>query len=147
MTVKTKKIVTETENDPLTSQIIACSYKVHNELGPGFNERIYHNALMVALGQEDLRLETEESHDVFYQGKKVGRFRLDLVVENEVVVEVKAIAGSIPKVFGGQVLSYLKSSRYKTGLLINFGNKSCQVRRLILKEGTLNHRNHLLKSP
>ena len=65
--------------------------------------------------------------------KQVGILRVDLVVENKVIVEVKAITGNMPKVFEAQVLSYLKVSNYNVGLLINFGNKSCQVRRLMLK--------------
>ena len=65
-------------------------------------------------------------------GKSVGRFRLDLVIENKVTVEVKALAGNIPAVFELQVLSYLKVSKHSIGLLINFGNKSCRVRRLMI---------------
>lgn len=55
------------------------------------------------------------------------KFRLDLVIENEIVIELKAIAGNFPTVFQSQLLSYLKASGYRVGLLINFGNKSCQV--------------------
>jgi GxxExxY protein len=128
-----KKQITEIkERDPLTERIIACSYKVHSELGPGFNENIYHNALIIALKQQGLSHQTQESFGVLYQSKDVGRFKLDLIIEDKVVVEVKALTGGIPTVFELQVLSYLKASGYKIGLLINFGNKSCQVRRLMV---------------
>ena len=120
------------DKDTLTEKIIACSYKVHSELGPGFNERMYHNALEMALKQEDLRYQTEKSFTVSYQGEDVGRFRLDLIIEDKVIVEVKSLTGNIPTVFELQVLSYLKASGYNIGLLINFGNKSCQVRRLMI---------------
>ncbi len=127
-----RKITEIKERDPLTERIIACSYKVHSELGSGFGENIYHNALKIALGQQGLKYQTQESFTVSYQGKDIGRFKLDLIIEDKVVVEVKALTGDIPTVFELQVLSYLKASGYKIGLLINFGNKSCQVRRLMV---------------
>ncbi|OGW03112.1 MAG: hypothetical protein A3D20_01915, partial [Nitrospinae bacterium RIFCSPHIGHO2_02_FULL_39_82] len=119
--------------DPLTERIISCTYKVHSELGPGFNEKIYHNALKITLKEEGLNYETEKEYKVIFCEKQVGILRIDLAVENKVIVEVKAITGNMPKVFEAQVLSYLKVSNYNVGLLINFGNKSCQVRRLMLK--------------
>jgi GxxExxY protein len=121
------------ENDPLTEKIIGCAYKVHGELGPGFNERIYHNALIQTLEKNGLNYQTEKNIDVLFQGKLVGKLRLDLVVEDKVVTEIKALTGMLPKVFELQVLSYLKASELKVGLLINFGNKSCQVGRLLAK--------------
>ena len=120
------------DEDALTKKIIACAYKVHSELGPGFNEGIYHNALKVALEEDRLRFQTEKSFHVSFQGKHVGTLRLDLIIEDKVILEVKAVTGNIPTVFELQVLSYLKASGYKVGLLINFGNKSCQVRRLMI---------------
>ena len=117
--------------DPLTERIIACCYKVHSELGPGFIEKIYHAALKLAFNQEGLKYETEKRFEVFYQGKKVGTLIVDLVIENKVIFEIKAITGNIPDVFKYQVLSYLKASNLKVGLLVNFGNKSCQVERFI----------------
>ena len=120
------------DKDPLTEKIIGCAYKVHNELGPGFNEGIYHNALKVAFEENELKYQSEKSFNVSFQGKHVGRLRLDLIVEDEVVIEVKALAGNVPAVFESQVLSYLKASGYKVGLIMNFGNKSCKVRRLMV---------------
>ncbi len=116
--------------DSLTEQIIACCYRVHSELGPGFNEKIYHSALKLAFDQKRLRHETEKRFEVYYQNKKVGNLIVDLIVENKIIVEIKAITGNIPDVFKYQVLSYLKASNLKVGLLINFGNKSCQIKRL-----------------
>lgn len=133
------------ERDPLTERIISCAYKVHSELGPGFIEKIYHNALKESLREEGLAYQTEKDFTVLYQNKTVGAFRADLVIEDEVIVEVKALAGNIPKIFEAQVLSYLKVAKKTVGLLINFGNKSCQVRRLMLKspESKNNLRNQL----
>jgi GxxExxY protein len=120
------------DKDILTEKIIGCAYQVHRTLGPGFNENVYHNALKIAFEGSGLIYATEKSFDISFQGKNVGRLRLDLVVDDKVVVEVKAVTGKLPAVFELQVLSYLKASGYKVGLLINFGNKSCQVRRLML---------------
>ncbi|MCK4352919.1 GxxExxY protein [candidate division WOR-3 bacterium] len=117
--------------DPLTERIIGCCYRVHSELGPGFNEKIYHTALELAFNQEGLKYETEKRFEVYYQGKKVGNLIVDLLVENKIIVEVKAVSGNIPDIFKYQVLSYLKASNLKVGLLVNFGNKSCQVKRLV----------------
>lgn len=119
------------ERDPLTERIIACCYKVHNALGPGFKEKNYHNALKFALIDECLKYETERRFNVFYLNNKVGDLIVDLLVEGKVIVEVKAVTGNIPDVFKYQVISYLKASKLKVGLLINFGNKSCQVMRLV----------------
>ena len=120
------------DRDALTERVIACAYKVHSALGPGFNEGIYHNALKIALEEDGLRFQTEKSFNVSFRGKHIGRLRLDLVIEDKVIVEVKALTGSLPALFELQVLSYLKASGRKVGLLINFGNKSCQVRKLMV---------------
>jgi len=119
------------DKDLLTEKIINCCFKVHSELGPGFKERIYHNALKLFLDEEGLKYETEKAFEVNVKGKKVGNLKLDLIVENKVVVELKAIIGYIPEVFKYQILSYLKVSKLNVGLLINFGNKSCQIKRFI----------------
>ncbi|HJX59675.1 MAG TPA: GxxExxY protein [Thermodesulfobacteriota bacterium] len=98
------------ETDSITEQIIGCSFEVHRELGPGFNERIYHNALRLSFDQKGLQYETEKEFEVSYLNKKIGSFRADIVVEGEI-----------------------KASGLHVGLLINFGNKSCQVKRVALK--------------
>lgn len=116
--------------DKLTERIIGCCFKVHRELGPGFNEKIYHNALKVLFDQEGLQYRTEEEFEVFYLNKRMGSFRADLVVENEVIVEIKSLAGNVPPLFEYQLLSYLRASKFRLGLLINFGNKSCQIKRV-----------------
>lgn len=118
--------------DKLTERIIGCCFKVHRVLEPGFNEKIYHNALKLLFDQEGLQYRTEKEFEVCYLNKRVGSFRADLVVENEVIVEIKSLAGNIPALFGYQLLSYLKASKYHLGLLINFGNKSCQIKRVLV---------------
>jgi GxxExxY protein len=127
------------DRDPLTEKIIAACYQVHSELGPGFVERIYRSALKAALKKSELNYEEEKEFSVSFQGEKVGKFRTDLVVEDKVIVEIKALEGRMPRVFESQVISYLKASGLNVGLLVNFGNRSCEVRRL------MNHRHNRRK--
>ena len=119
------------ESHSITKRIIGYCFEVHKEIGPGFNEKIYHNPLKLLFEQKGLRYETEKEFEVFYLNKKVGSFRTDLIVENQVIVEIKSLAGNIPTIFEHQLISYLKASRLHGGLLINFGNKSCQVKRVV----------------
>lgn len=116
--------------DILTEKIIGYCFKIHTELGPGFVEKIYHNSLVLVLKREGVNFETEKEFDVFFDSKKVGRFRCDLLIEGKLIIELKSVEGYMPKIFTSQLLSYLKAAKIKTGLLINFGNKSCDVKRL-----------------
>lgn len=120
------------DKDPLTGKIIAACYQAHNELGPGFVERIYLAALKVALRKLELNYEEEKEFSVSFQEEVIGKFRVDLVVEDRVVVELKAIEGRMPKIFESQVISYLKVSGLSVGLLVNFGNRRCEIRRLMV---------------
>ncbi len=120
------------ERDPVTEEIIAACYRVHNELGPGFTEKTYSKALQIALEKTDLKYETEREFSVSFDSIKVGKFRADFVINNSVIVELKSLEGNIPKIYESQIISYLKASGLSTGLLINFGNLKCQIRRLML---------------
>jgi GxxExxY protein len=116
--------------DNLTEKIIGCCFLVHRELGPGFNEKIYSNPLQITLTKENISFVAEKEFVVLFETKPVGKFRCDLLIENSVIVELKSITGYQPKLFQNQLISYLKASKIKTGLLINFGNTSCEVKRL-----------------
>ncbi len=119
------------ESDSITEKVIGCCFEVHRELGPGFNEKIYHNALKLLFDQRGIQYKTEKEFEIFYSEKRIGSFRADLVIENKVIVEIKSLAGNIPMIFEHQLISYLKASNLHVGLLINFGNKSCQVKRVV----------------
>lgn len=121
-----------TKRDPLTAKIIQACYQVHNELGPGFVERIYAEALKLALINLNLAFDQEKEYSVKFGDKNVGKFRVDLVVDNTVIVEIKAVEPKMPKLFEYQVLSYLKASGLKVGLFVNFGSEQCQIRRLMI---------------
>ena len=118
------------EKDLLTESVIGCCFQVHNELDPGFLEKVYHNALIHSLKMKELNFETEKNFDVFFINQKVGIFRCDLLIEKKLILEIKSVTGFMPVLFRNQVLSYLKASGIKTGLLVNFGNKSCEIKRL-----------------
>ncbi len=118
------------EPDLLTQKIIGCCYDVHNQLGPGFLEKIYVNALKIRLKQIGVTYHAEKEFNVTFDNIIVGRFRCDLLIEEKVIVELKSVTGYQPKLFQSQVISYLKASKIKTGLLINFGNSSCEVKRI-----------------
>ena len=118
------------EHDFLTEKIIGCCYEVHKSLGPGFVEKIYAKALQHQLLLESLSFEVEKEFNVAFKEQFVGKFRCDLFVENKVIIELKSVTGYIPVIFKSQLLSYLKASKVKTGLLINFGNPSCEIKRI-----------------
>ena len=130
------------KNDPLTERIISCCFNVHKELGPGFNEKIYQNGLKILFKKESLEYKSEEMFNVFFQGQKIGKLKLDLLVEDKVIVELKAVTGIMPKLFETQLISYLKVTGLEVGLLINFGNRKCSVRRLMLSSFGYSENNH-----
>jgi GxxExxY protein len=118
------------EKDELTEKIIGICFRVHRELGPGFTERVYHHAMIISLKKEGVNFETKREFTVKFEGLKVGAFRCDLLIEQRVILEFKAVTGIMPLLFRQKLIAYLTASRIKTGLLVNFGNKSCDVKRV-----------------
>jgi len=114
----------------LTRKIIGLAMSVHREIGPGFQEKIYHRAMLRVLDSSDISYESEKVYDIFFRNNKIGIFRADLVIENKVIIELKSVFGENPKIFYMQTISYLKASKLEVGLLINFGNNSLEVKRL-----------------
>ena len=104
----------------LTGAIIECFLRVYNALGVGMLESVYRNALVVELARHGLRARTEVPINVVYQGVEVGFFRMDLLVEDKVAVEVKATE-LLPPVARRQLLNYLRVSHLDVGLLLHFG--------------------------
>jgi len=115
----------------LTDAIIGSFYYVFNELGHGFLESVYREAMTVALTQRDLAVEREKSVEVRFRGEVVGIFRTDLVVANKVIIELKC-ARSIDSNHEAQLLNYLKATEFEVGLLLNFGTRP-QFRRMVLE--------------
>ena len=112
-----------------TSRIIAAALKVHQHLGPGFEEVFYQRALELELQAEGLEYDREFCIDVFYKDIKVGSKRVDFLIEG-VMVEMKAQSELLP-VHYVQALSYLKASGNQVGLLLNFGSEKLGIKRLI----------------
>jgi len=114
----------------LTDTIIGSFYDVYNELGHGFLESVYREAMIVAQTQKGLRVEREKSVEVRFRGEVVGLFRTDLVVAGQVIVELKC-ARTIDSNHEAQLLNYLKATPYEVGLLLNFGNRPHFRRRVL----------------
>ncbi|MBC8377631.1 MAG: GxxExxY protein [Planctomycetes bacterium] len=113
----------------LTDRIIGCSFKVHNELGTGFLEKVYRNALAVELKEAAVPFEQEYPLSVSYRGHIVDEYVPDLIVDQKVIVELKAVS-MLSKPHEVQLVNYLKVTGLQVGLLINFG-KSVEVKRKI----------------
>ena len=115
--------------DSLTRMILGCAFRVHTTLGPGFVESVYQRALVVDFQSEGLDVTVEKYIPIFYRIERVGRHFLDIVVEERVIIEVKAVE-AICKAHYAQVRSYFKASKLKTGLIINFAGASVDYRRV-----------------
>ena len=114
----------------LTEKIIGCSMKVHTFLGNGFPEVIYQRSLAIELEKSGINFKRELEQDIYYDNIKVGTRIVDFLIEDRVLVELKAL-GEINENHYSQVLNYLKAYKLEIGLLINFGAKSLQFKRFI----------------
>jgi len=119
------------EINDLTYSINAAVFEVNRELGPGFLEKVYENALIMELASRGLKANNQIPIKVNYKGAQVGEYYADIVVEGQVIIEVKAIE-SLQKVHEAQLLNYLKATGYKVGLLINFTYPKAQIKRFVL---------------
>ena len=115
------------DDDPLTQKIIGCAIEVHRQLGAGLLESLYEEALAVEFELQELKFQRQVELPVNYKGKLIGQYRLDLLVEDAVVVEIKSVERHNP-IFEAQLLTYMKLTNKKVGLLINFNSK-------LLKDG------------
>ncbi len=118
-----------TPYDDLTYKIIGLAMAVHRELGPGFPEKVYQAAMTVAMAGESMAFDNEFPVSVFFRQQLVGKFKLDLVVAQTVIVELKAVE-TLTALHMQQVIAYLTASGLPVGLLINFGAPSLQYKRL-----------------
>ncbi|RMF56331.1 MAG: GxxExxY protein [Calditrichaeota bacterium] len=117
----------------LTSKIISCAIEVHTNLGPGLLENIYEEALAREFTLRGISYERQKEVTITYKGYEVGVHRIDFLVENQVVVELKAV-NELHKIFEAQVLTYLKATGKKVALLINFNTVMLKdgIKRLVL---------------
>ncbi len=115
--------------EDLTGKIIGCAMKVHSTLGNGFQEVIYQRALAIELKKQDLKFEREMEMSIYYDGVNIGKRRVDFFVEDFVMVELKATI-KLEDVHLAQAMNYLEAYKMEIGLLINFGAKSLEFKRI-----------------
>jgi len=114
----------------LTGKIIGCAMEVHRALGNGFQEVIYQRALDIEMKMQGLTASREHEMDIFYKGIKIGNRRVDFFVEEKVMVEIKAVV-QLEDVHLAQAINYLEAYGLEVGLLLNFGNRSLQYKRVM----------------
>ena len=119
----------------LTDQIIACAISVHKELGPGFLESFYEEAVAIELSRQQISYHRQWPVNIHFKGVVIGTHRMDLIVDNKVVVELKAVK-DIDDAHLATCLSYLKATRLQVGLIINFSAAKIRIRRVIRTELT-----------
>ncbi len=125
----TPLVVDSTGND-LTYKIIGAAMQVHNKLGMGYKEEVYEKALEVELNQQGMVVIRQYPVPVEYEQQPVAVFYLDLFIEGQVVVEVKALSHQLTNDERAQVINYLKATNAPVGLLLNFGRRSLEYRRI-----------------
>jgi GxxExxY protein len=113
----------------LTETILGCSFDVMNELGVGFLESVYKNALLIALREKGLKIDVEKRFEVMFRERKIGLYIADLVVEGKVIIELKCCESLIGE-HQAQLINYLKVSNILVGLLINFGKRTLEYKRV-----------------
>lgn len=125
----------------LTGKIIKAFYNVYNELGYGFLEKVYENAMMIELRKQGLKVSNQKPIKVYYDEQKVGDYVADIIVEDIVILELKALETTAPE-HEAKLVNYLKATEIEVGLLFNFGPKP-QYKRRVLTNKYLNYINPL----
>lgn len=125
----------------ITDQIICCFYNVYNNLGYGFLEKNYENALLIELGDYNLSVASQPEINVSYRNQVIGRYYADLIIENKIIVELKACKVLLPE-HEAQLLNYLKATEIEVGLLLNFGS-SPEVKRKVFDNNRKNYNQYV----
>ncbi|GAB6040269.1 GxxExxY protein [Endothiovibrio diazotrophicus] len=116
----------------ISERVIGAAYEVSNTLGSGFLESVYEGALCTEFFEQGIRFERQKPLDVIYKGNVVGNYVADLVVEDRLIVELKAVSALTP-VHESQVMNYLRATGLGVGLLLNFGTPKLGIRRIVWK--------------
>lgn len=114
--------------EELIEQVVDCAYQVHHTLGPGFLESVYQNAMMVELKEQGIKAISEYPLDVIYKDVNVGEFRADIMIEGQLIIELKAV-NSLVVSHEIQLVNYLTATNIDNGLLINFGGNRIEIKR------------------
>jgi GxxExxY protein len=115
----------------LSYEVMGAIFEVHKELGPGFLESVYEKALLLELTNRGMKVDVGKVFNLTYKGKKVGTHRLDLIVEDKIVAELKTVERFAPH-HTAQLLSYLKASGHRLGILVNFSKAKVESRRVVI---------------
>ena len=118
------------KHSEITEKILKAFFQVHTELGFGFSEKVYENALVILLQELGLVVEQQKSIKVYFHGQIVGEYIADLVVNDVILLELKSVKSLIPQ-HSAQLLSYLKSTKLELGLLLNFGPSAAFKRKVL----------------
>jgi GxxExxY protein len=114
----------------ISFKIVESCFEVHNILGPGYSEKIYEEAVSKELRNRGIEYKRQKLIEVFYKAEKIGEYRLDMVVENKIILELKAVSEP-NNTFEAQLLSYLKATGMKLGILVNFGGNKVEYKRIV----------------
>lgn len=124
------------QHKEITEKIIGCAYTVYNKMGFGFLESVYQNCMMIELSKQNIKAESQKDILVRYDDKIVGQFRADILVEDDILVEIKSVS-QLNKTHETQLVNYLVATRKDIGLLINFGQTKVDVKRKVRELGQL----------
>ena len=116
--------------ETVSQRVIRCAFDVSNTMGAGFLEKVYENALCVELGKNGLKFQSQKPLVVNYKGYQVGEYIADIVVEDKLLLELKALA-ALCSAHDAQVMNYLKATNIPVGLLLNFGRPKLGVKRIV----------------
>jgi len=114
--------MTELKHKEITDKILNAFYTVYNELGAGFLESVYEKAIALVLKESELKIESQKQLSVYFRNTIIGEFKPDLIINNCVIVELKAVKAIVPE-HEAQLINYLKATGVEVGLLLNFGDK------------------------
>jgi GxxExxY protein len=118
------------EFEELSSQVIGAAIEVHKALKAGYSENIYHKALEIELAMKGVNFESEKDIKVWYKGEKIGDYKIDLLIDNKIVIELKVVE-NFCDAYVSQVLSYLKATQVPVGLLLNFSKSKLEIKRVL----------------
>lgn len=123
-------IKNEYKHSEITAKIIGCAMKVHQRMRNGYQEIIYQRCLCIEFDREGIKYQQEMEMPIFYDGIHVGKRRVDFLIEEKVVLEIKAVS-ELTDTYLAQALNYLEALNLETGLLLNFGAKSLEIKRIV----------------
>jgi GxxExxY protein len=121
---------TAKELNDLSNRIIGIAIDIHKKLGPGFQEKIYEEALLKEFKKAAIGFEKQKVIRVDYEGQALGNQRIDLLVDDEMILEIKACTRMIP-IYRDQLISYLKTADKRLGLILNFGRSRLEIKRVV----------------